>query len=73
MADEKEIEKIEVIDAEVVKPKRKPRKAKKPVRKDVKFYVLKKRQNIGGVWREVGEKIGLTEKSYRQYKQKKIV
>lgn len=64
---------IEVNEPEVVKPVRKKKASKPSKRKDVTFYTLKKRQNIGGVWREAGEKIGLTKESYKEYKIKQIV
>jgi hypothetical protein len=53
------------------------KKVEKPVEKTVKvghkMYPLIKPTVIGSVLRPVGYKIALTEKSYRIYKQKKII
>lgn len=65
--EKQEIENIEVVSEEVTKEE--PKKS----RPKTKQYTLKKRMNISGKWREVGDKIGLTEEAYRYYHNKNIV
>lgn len=48
------------------------KKSRKPAPKQ-KEYVLKLRQNIGGKWKEKGEKIKLTQKGYKDFRSKNIV
>jgi len=62
---EKDIDKVEAVSKPKVSPK-------KPSKK-VKHYPLKQRLKVSGKWREIGDKIGLTEESYRYYNNKNIV
>jgi hypothetical protein len=59
----KKKEEVEVVEPIVVKP-RKPKA-------NIKYYPLKKRLKVSGEWREIGDKIGLTIDSYKEYKLKK--
>ena len=58
-------EKDEIVKKEV-------KKVKKPIPKKEE-YVLKVRKNIGGQWKEKGEKIKLTKKAYKDFRSKNIV
>jgi hypothetical protein len=59
----KDVKSIEVVK-EVIVPKKQP---------TTKSYPLKVATKVGGVWRQVGEPINLTEGQYRDFRSKKIV
>ena len=58
----KEQESTEGVEAQKSKPKIK-----------TTAYPLKVRQKVGGVWREKGETISLTNEGFRFYRSKKII